>query len=432
MSRKIYRLIPLLLIVLLLMSLSLVNAQEGDELTRALEGEFDGAEITLMSVWTSEEGSDGAKFQAVLDEFEALTGITVVNDATRDFETLIAVRVEGGDAPDVAIFPQPGYLNTLAEHLIPLGDVIDPDVLEKNYVQSWIDLGTVDDQVLGVFYRASTKSLVWYRTDEFEARGYEPPATWDEMIALMDTMVEDGVAPWCIGIEQGSATGWVATDWVEEIVLRTAGLDVYLQWINHEIPFTDERIRNAVQIMGDIWLNPDYVYGGTTFILTTETGSAPAPMFDDPPNCMMHRQAGWIVSFFPEDSETSFFYFPAIDPEIGSPALGGGDVVGMFNDRPEVRAFMQWLATPDAAKPWIEQNGFISPIRTTPLEWYTNESDLLQADIMVTADFVGFDASDLMPAEVGAGTFWTGMVDYVNGDDLDDVLQQIDESWPED
>ena len=430
MSTKSFRIVLALAIVIAVLVAPTVMAQES-ELDRALAGEFDGAEISLMSVWTSE--GDGAKFQSVLDEFEALTGITVVNDGNRDFESLVIVRAEGGDPPDVAVFPQPGLMARLAEYIVPLDDIIDPEVLEENYIPFWIDLGTVDDQLLAVAFRAATKSLVWYRVAEFADRGYEVPVTWDEMLELMDQMVADGVAPWCIGIEQGGATGWVATDWVEEIVLRTAGLDVYEQWYKHEIPFNDDQIKEAVQMMGDIWLNPDYVYGGTTFILTTNTGDAPAPMFDEPPSCMMHRQAGWIAAFFPEDQvvpdDVTFFYFPPIDEEIGSPALGAGDIVSMFNDRPEVRAFVQWMATPDAAKPWIELEGFTSPISTTPLEWYP-ATDLAVAEIVNNADFVGFDASDLMPAEVGAGTFWTGMVDYINGDDLDDVLDQIEESWP--
>lgn len=429
MSGKIYRIIPLLIVVLALISISMVNAQE-DELTRALAGEFSGTEVSMMSVWTGGEGEDGAKFQAVLDKFEELTGIMVTNEGTREFEALLPVRAEGGEPPDVAVFPQPGLMRMLSEYIIPLDTVLAPEVIEANWSPFWIDLGTIDGQLLGVFYRAATKSLVFYRPDLWEEAGYEVPETWDDMLALMDMMVADGVAPWCIGIEQGAATGWPATDWVEEVVLRTAGLEVYNQWINHEIPFNDEQIKNAVQMVGDIWLNPDYVYGGTTYILTTSTGDAPAPMFDDPPGCMMHRQAGWIASFFPEDSITSFFYLPAIDPEIGSPALGAGDAVGMFNDRPEVRAFVQWMATPDAALPWIEQTGFISAISTTPLEWYVSEDDLIQAEIMNNADFVGFDASDLMPGEVGAGTFWTGMVDYVGGADLDEVLNQIEENWP--
>jgi alpha-glucoside transport system substrate-binding protein len=442
--------IAVLLIALLATGVSLISAQgPGSELERAMAGEFDGAEVSMMSVWTSSATfnpaepigpenlpEDGDKFQLVLDAFNEATGITVTNDGTRDFEALIPVRAEGGDPPDVAVFPQPGLMARVSEYLVPLDDVLDPATLEENYIQSWIDYGTVDGKMFGVYYRAANKSLVWYRVAEFADRGYEVPETWDEMTALMDQMVADGVAPWCVGIEQGSATGWVATDWVEVIVLRTAGLDVYNGWISHEIPFSDERIKNAVQIMGDIWLNPDYVYGGTTFILTTNTGDAPAPMFDDPPGCMMHRQAGWIPAFFPADQtvpdDVTFFYLPPIDESIGKPVLGAGDAVSMFNDRPEVRAFVQWLATPEGAQAWIEAEGFISPIRTTPLDWYGNPSDLLQADIMNNADIFGFDASDLMPAEVGTGTFWTGMVDYINGDNLDDVLQQIDDSWPTD
>lgn len=437
MSRINYKVLLTVLLTLVLTTISFSGmAQDGPtELERALAGEFNGSQISLMSVWTYQPGGDGNKFQAVLDAFNAATGITVTNEATRQFEQLIIVRAEGGAPPDVAVFPQPGLMSLLSEHLVPLEDVLGPDVIASNWSDFWIDLATINDQLLGIFYRASTKSLVWYRVAEFESRGYAVPTTWDEMQALMDQMVADGVTPWCIGIEQSAATGWVATDWVEEIVLRTAGLDVYQQWINHEIPFNDERIRNAVQMMGDIWLNPDYVFGGTTSILTTNTGDAVAPMFDDPPSCMMHRQAGWISSFFPAEltvpDDVTFFYFPTIDPAIGSPALGAGDAVSMFNDRPEVRAFIQWMATPDAARPWIELEGFISAVSTTPLEWYPNPSDLLQAEILNSADFVGFDASDLMPGEVGTGTFWTGMVDYVSGSDLDGVLQSIEDTWPE-
>ncbi len=427
------RLAVLIVLCVLLLAATANAQQPGSELERALAGEFSGANVTLMSVWTQEEGE---KFQAVLDAFKEATGITVTNEGTRDFETLIVVRAEGGNPPDVAVFPQPGLMKRVSNFIVPLDDIIDRQVLEDNYIQSWIDLGTVDEKLLSVYFRAAVKSLVWYRPPVFAAAGYEVPQTWDEMLALMDKMVADGVTPWCIGLEQGGATGWVATDWVEEIVLRTAGPEVYQQWIDHEIPFNDERIVNAVKLMGDIWLNPDYVYGGTTYILTTATQDSVAPLFGDEPGCMMHRQAGWISAFFPEGTivpdDATFFYLPPIDEAQGSPVLGAGDAASMFNDRPEVRAFMQWLVTPDAARPWVEREGFISPNRNVPLEWYPNVSDRLQAEIMINATVFGFDASDLMPGEVGTGTFWSGMVDYINGDNLDDVMARIEASWPTD
>jgi alpha-glucoside transport system substrate-binding protein len=345
--------------------------------------------------------------------------------------------VEGGDAPDIAIFPQPGLMARFARDgaLVDLGTFMDTAQLEESYIPAWLELATVDDQLSGIFFRASTKSLVWYPVPQFEEAGYEVPETWDELIALSDQMVENGHTPWCISIEHGGATGWVATDWMEEIVLRTAGPEVYDQWVNHEIPFNDPAIQEAAEIMGEIWFNEEYVLGGTTGILTVPVAETQTPMFDEEqPGCWMHRQAGWIPSFFPEGKtapeDSMFFYLPPIEEEQGRPVLGGGDIASMFNDRPEVRAVMEYLATADAARVWTETGGFISPHQGVSLDWYGNDVDRAQAEILQNATTFRFDASDLMPAEVGTGTFWSGMVDYISGEDLEAVLTEIEESWP--
>jgi alpha-glucoside transport system substrate-binding protein len=427
----------LLVAAIMIAPLAPTIAQDGGtELEQAMAGAFEGTEVSVFTVWVEAEGES---FQAVLDSFSEQTGIEVIHEGSPDFSTLITVRVEAGDAPDLAVFPQPGLMASLARDgaVVDLGQFMDMEQLQADYIQSWIDLGTVDGQLAGIFFRASTKSLVWYPVPQFEEAGYQIPQTWDEMIALSDQMVADGNTPWCISIEHGSATGWVATDWLEEIMLRTAGPEVYDQWVNHEIPFNDPSVKNAAEIMAQIWFNEDYVLGGTTGILTTFVGDTQTPMFDEAgPGCWMHRQAGWIPSFFPEGKtapeDSTFFYLPPIDEAQGRPALGGGDVVSMLNDRPEVRALIQYLATPEAAHVWIDRGGFISPHNGVELDWYTNPVDRAQAEILQNATVFRFDASDLMPGSVGTGTFWTGMVDWISGEDLDTVLQAIEDSWPED
>ncbi|HYF65991.1 MAG TPA: ABC transporter substrate-binding protein, partial [Herpetosiphonaceae bacterium] len=351
-------------------------------------------------------------------------------------ETLITVRVEGNDAPDIAGFPQPGLMASFARQgkLVSLDSFIDQDQFKQDYIQSWLDLGAVDGTPYGVFFRASAKSLVWYPVKAWAEAGYEIPQTWDELIALSDKMVADGNTPWCVSIEHGGATGWVATDWMEDIMLRTAGAETYDKWVKHEIPFNDPAVKNAAEIMGKIWLNEQYVFGGTDGILTIPVADTQNPMFEEKPGCWMHRQAGWIPAFFPEGklagTDSNFFYLPPIDEAQGKPVLGGGDVFGIFNDRPEVRAVMQYLATADAAQDWASKGGFLSPNKSVPLDWYPNEVDRNQAEIIKNATVFRFDASDLMPAEVGTGTFWKGMVDYVSGTDLDTVLTTIEDSWP--
>jgi len=379
-----------------------------------------------------------ARFNEAIKGFEEETGIDVQYESTREFETLINVRVEAGDAPDIAAVPQPGLMKRFAAN----GKLVElwPEIIAKidaNYAPVWKDLGSYDGKAYGVFHRVNLKSLVWYPKEGFDMMGYQIPKTWDEMTALSDQMVGDGIVPWCIGIESAAATGWPATDWVEDIMLRTAGPDVYDQWVNHEIPFNDPAVKNAVEIMSAIWLNPDYVLGGTTGIATTNFGDAPKPMFSDPPQCMLHRQGNFITGFFPEDIQANLeakvgvFGLPEIDPQWGTPALGGGDQYVMFNDRPEVRQFMEFLTTWASAESWAEAGGALFPHKDQNLDAYPDALAKAQAELLLNAKVFRFDASDLMPAEVGAGSFWSGMVDLVNGKSIDDVLDAIEASWPE-
>ncbi len=122
-----------------------------------------------------------------------------------------------------------------------------------------------------------------------------------------------------------------------------------------------------------------------------------------------------------------------IDPAQGTPALGAGDTLMVLKDRPEVRAVAEYMSTPDALKTWIQAGSAISANQATPADWYAGNYKLqVASDIVAKATSFGFDASDLMPASVGAGTEWTGLVDWINanGANTEDVLKAIDASWP--
>jgi alpha-glucoside transport system substrate-binding protein len=394
-------------------------------------------EGNVVSVFGAFRDEEAYRFEESMKPFEERTGIDVQYEFSSEFETLIFVRVEGGNPPDVAALPQPGLMKNFAGKgaLQPLWPVI-LDKISENYAPVWKELGAHQTTPYGVFHRVNVKSLVWYPKKAWDKAGYTIPNTWDELEVLMNRMERDGIAPWAIGIESGGATGWVATDWVEDIMLRTAGPEVYDQWINHEIPFNDSRVKVACEMMGEIWLNKKYAYGGPTYILTTFFGDAPNPLFDDRPQAWMHRQGNFIAGFFPEsvqanlDEEVAIFGLPAIDPKWGTPVLGGGDQFVMFNDRPEVRSFMEYLTTGESGKAWAKAGGALFPHKDQDLNWYPTEIARTQAKLLLEAEVFRFDASDLMPAEVGAGTFWTGMVAYISGVPLDTVLDSIEKSWP--
>jgi alpha-glucoside transport system substrate-binding protein len=395
------------------------------------------AERKEVQVFGPFQEPESTRFEAACKVFEERTGIDVVYTASKEFESLIFVRVEGGDPPDVAALPQPGLMYRLAKkrQIIPLWPQAVA-LVEKNYAPVWKGLGSYQGTPYGIFHRVNVKSLVWYPKKAWEKAGYQPPATWEEMAALAAKMIKNGHTPWTVGLKSGGATGWPATDWIEDIMLRTAGPEVYDKWIRHEIPFNHPTVKNAVDIMLKTWLGPKMSYGGAMGILNTSFGDSPKVMFEDPPRAWMHRQGSFITGFFPKhiqdnlEEEAGVFGLPPIDSKWGLPVLGGGDQYVMFKDRPEVRQFMEFLATSESGEAWARAGGALFPHKHQNLDAYPDKLSRAQAEMLLNAEVFRFDASDMMPAKVGAGTFWKGMVDLVGGKKPDKVLDKIEKSWP--
>ncbi len=410
----------------------------GQELVDAYAGKYTGTVVTMAGPFTD---NDAVKFDESVKAFETATGIDIQYSGSKEFEASIRITIEGGSAPDIVDFPQPGLLAGLAAEgrAIDLNTVIKTDWLKKNYSQAWLEMGTMQGAsgpiTAGIWARANGKSLVWYPKAEFDAAGYTIPQTWDEMVALTEQIAADGDTPWCVGIESGAATGWPMTDWLEETMLRTTSLENYDKWVKGELDFASPEVKKALGYVTDLWFTEGYVYGGRAAITTTAFGDAPKPMFEKPPKCWLHKQGNFITSFFPEGlvagTDYDFFYLPPIDAAYGKPVLGAGDIYAMFNDRPEVRAVIQYFSTGDSVKAWVQAGGAISPHKDASLDWYADPVSRKVAEILQGATAFRFDGSDLMPSEVGAGTFWKYMTDYVSGSiDEDTALKQIDASWP--
>lgn len=410
----------------------------GGELEKALAGEYSGTTVIVDGPFAD---ADTVKFEESVRAFEEATGIEVNYIGNKEFEGSISIRVDADNAPDIADFPQPGLLASF----VRTGKIVDPTTfiseewMNQQCNESWLDMARLEgpdgEMTAGVFHRFNGKSLVWYPKDDFDAAGYTIPTTWEEMIALSDMIVADGDSPWCVGIESGSATGWPATDWMEEVMLRTTSLENYDAWVDGDLPFSSPEVKNAAETLGEIWFTDGYVLGGRSGIVSTNFGDAPAPMFEDPPRCWLHKQGNFITGFFPEGSEAGvdydFFYLPPIDDQYGKPFLVAGDIMAMFNDRPEVRALMEYFTTPQSASGWLETGGALAAHQTATPEMYGVDLERGIAELVSQATSFRFDGSDLMPGEVGGGSFWKGMTDWVSGAaDLDTVLSEIDASWP--
>jgi len=409
------------------------------ELADALAGKMKGKVVTAFGPLA---GDEALKFDETMRSFVEKTGIQFRYEGSKQFEATISTRVDAGNPPDIADFPQPGLLKsfTKAGKVADLAKVLGADYLDQQYAPAWTDISKIPGPdgkpvFAGIWERVNVKSLIWYPKKAFDAAGYKIPKTWDELKALQDQIVSDGDTPWCIGIESGVATGWPVTDWIEEVMLRTTSLENYDKWTEGKLKFDSPEVRHAVDIVGDIWLNDKYVYGGRKTIVSTSFGDGPTPMFANPPKCWMYHLGNFITSFFPKDAKAGvdydFFYMPPIDPKYGSPVEVGGDIWAMFNDRPEVRAVMAYLTRGEHLKGWMATGGAIAPQKDAKLEWYGNAMDRGIAEILKNATSVRFDGSDLMPGEVGAGAFWREMTAWVAGTtDEETALKNIDAAWP--
>lgn len=400
-----------------------------------------GEQVTVFGPWL---GPDQEAIESVLAYFAAASGADVRYVGSDSFEQQIMVDAEAGSAPNVAVFPQPGLASDMAARgfLTPLGEET-ASWMAENYAagQSWVDLGSYNDpdgnsNFYAFPYKADVKSLVWYVPENFEDAGYDIPTTMEELKELTDQIVADGETPWCIGLGSGGATGWPATDWVEDMLLRTQDPSVYDQWVTNEIPFDDERIVAAIEEFGYFARNDDYVAGGAGAVASTDFRDAPGGLFASPPQCYLHKQASFIPAFFPDGTEVGvdadFFYFPAYESQdLGSPVLGAGTLFAITNDSPGAHALIDFLQTPIAHEVFMAQEGggFLTPHTGVNSDVYVSDTRRALGDILLNATTFRFDGSDLMPGGVGAGSFWTGMVDYAGGDDAAAVAAEIQASW---
>lgn len=402
----------------------------------AAEYDLSGQSLTITGPWI---GDDKDLVDSVIAYFVAATGAQVAYSGSDSFESEIRRASQTGGLPNLAVIPQPGLLADLAAagNVAPLDDATAAWIRE-NYAagDSWVDLATSrnaqagGEALNGLFYKVDVKSLVWYSPPVFEELGYEIPTTMEDLIALSQQAVADGFTPWCIGLGSGDATGWPATDWVEDIMLRTQPLETYDAWVTNEIPFNDPAIINAIETFGSFALNEEFTGMSGAQVVQTDFRDSPNGLFNFPPDCLMHRQASFIPTFFPEDAEFDFFYFPAFEGEdLGQPVLGAGTVWAITEDNEAARAMIEFLKTPISHEIWMAQSGFLTPHSGVNTELYADETLKGMGEILLEATSFRFDASDLMPSEIGAGAFWTGMVEYTRTGDAESEAASIQRAW---
>ena len=391
-----------------------------------IDGDFSGETLTVAAAWS---GGEQKNFEAVLDKFEEETGATVNYTSFGDNgPAYLQTQLEGGKPPNVAVISQPALLQSLAADgdLVPLSDDAAATVKE-NFDESWVDLGSADETLYGVWFKAAHKSTVWYNADIYDEAGADVPEDWDGFLDQLQLITDAGYS----GISVGADVGWPLTDWFENVYLRTAGPDKYDQLANHEIPWTDESVTEALNVLAQLW-GTDLVQPGGAQRSFPDSVTA---VFGADPQAGTVFEADFVVGNIAEDGnstvgENALFYdFPSVNGSAPS-VVSGGDVAVAMVDDDATAALMDYLATPEAAEIWIPNGGLLSPNKQVDTSVYPDDTSRQIAESLTNAQTLRFDMSDLTPSAFG-GTpgqgFWQEMIKfYEDPTDVEGTQQRLE------
>lgn len=388
--------------------------------------------VTILASWG---GGEQEAFQKVLDAFTAKTGIKVEYEQGRDAQLMatLRTRIASKNPPSIAILPRPGFMADLAREgsLKALADLgLTQAEIDQGYSQAWKDLGAVDGKLYGLVVKANSKSTIWYKPASFKALGVSIPKTWDELIALSDKYVKAGKKPWAVG----GGDSWTLTDWFENIYVRQAGPEKYSNLFGGKLPFTDPSVAKALQTMTSIVANEKYVVGGRQGVLGTKFVDGIGRVFGKSPAAELYFEGGFVggialKSVNPDlkpGEDIAFFPFPTIDPQFGSPLIGGGDLLTALADTPEVRSFVKFLATKEASELWAKTGAIVSPNKLVDLATYPTELAKTEAAQVSGATVFRFDGSDLLPGALGEewGTALQAVVEKPK--DIERILKELE------
>jgi alpha-glucoside transport system substrate-binding protein len=394
-----------------------------------LEGSEDvSGTVSAMAVWS---GTEQENFQAVIDSFNELYPNVTVNYTSGgdNLAPLLSTAVQGGNPPDIACIAQPGLMaDFVSQGALQSIDDLRPEIVD-NFGEAVADVGAIDGTQYAILWKGSNKATIWYNVADFEEAGVEPPETWDELNEVASTLKAAGITPYSVGVD----VGWPITDLFENIYLTTAGAEKYDQLAKHEIPWTDQSVKDALTLMQDIVGDSANMVGGTSGALQTEMPASVANVFSDDPKGAMVI----IGDFAPAQGEFTLepvtgynvFPFPTIDGS-GPAVVGGGDLCVNFEQSEAATAFLRYLTTPEAAEIMIARGGFSSPNKNVDEAAYVDEITKATATGLTAADVFRFDLSDLQPSAFG-GTPGQGLfkdfTDFVqNPNDIDGLTEQME------
>ena len=184
---------------------------------------------------------------------------------------------------------------------------------------------------------------IFYRKSVFADKGYTPPKTLDDLVALSKQMQKDGLVP----IAFGDKDGWPAMGTFDQINLRVNGYDFHVSLMAGKEAWTDPKVKKVF----DTWAG----------ILPLHQADSLGRTWQEAAQSLQQKKSGMYVlgSFLAqqftkgaEQDDLDFFTFPEIDSTIGTDAIEAPIDGYMMSAKPKneggAKKLLQYISQPEA------------------------------------------------------------------------------------
>ena len=187
-------------------------------------------------------------FEEELKDIEYNTGLKIKYEIYSDIETYLIENQNTGI--DIAIILNPqGVVNLGEKEIVKSIDKFFNEEKMRNYYSAHLQEITTSrntNKNYGAFFRLFPNSMIWYSIEKFKKIGSPEFKSYEDMLNYTNNYSEKAKNLWCLDIESGASTGWIATNWLEDLILSEYGVEVYDGWSNQDIVSSNDEILNSI------------------------------------------------------------------------------------------------------------------------------------------------------------------------------------------
>tara|TARA_A100001011_G_scaffold342360_1_gene375824 strand:+ start:118 stop:1383 length:1266 start_codon:yes stop_codon:yes gene_type:complete len=382
-------------------------------------------------------------FEEELKIIEDSTGLKIKYEIHSDIETHVIENQNS--AIDIAIIPNPQGAVNLGERGIvkSIGSILTEEKMNNYYSTHLQEITTSrnTNKNYGAFFRLFPNTMIWYSIEKFEAIGSPEFKTYEDILSYTNNYSKDGKNLWCLDIESGASTGWIATNWLEDLILSEYGVEIYDEWTNQNIPSSSDEILNSINSIGKLVFTENAIYGTNKRIVRKEFRNNYNNLLNENVDCVFSWGGHYASFYMPQDKkfgkDYDFFKFPSTN-NMNS-MVGIGDVITVLNYSNATQevfnaiideSFGQnWMSKPDAS--YIPANKLNQNLISNPLT--EKEAELIKQSL--NENTFRYDASELMERKIGADALWVALTNYIDMGrerayrEIEDITEELDSNF---